>query len=438
MDLLTVRMYNVRFGDAVFISIPDTENGVPKMRYILIDVGNALSKEGGKDFVFKPVIEDIAATIGDAPIDLYVMTHEHLDHIQGLFYGEAKEGLPRLPVTSAWLPASSEPGYYDRDWPDIDDDGNPLGTPKKHLVMLESSYWAIVRYAEAKKNAGEALPAKMQALLLNNNPRSSAQCVEYLRSLPEQGPLYINRETGDGDQSTMHPFEVARLQVWAPEENSAIYYGRFRPMALGVEGGVEGSIEGADSLRTVVPTPPPGVDAGSFYQLVEARRSGLVDNLLAIDKAKNNSGIVFSLEWQGWKLLFTGDAELRSWREMNKRDALSPVHFLKISHHASHNGTPEDEILEKILPEMPTDTRARAAVASTFPETYPGIPDGFTQERLESRGVTTYKVFEELEDGVHVDGDADNPLQPVLGYLEFAFPADDTTIQVNRHILPVL
>ena len=325
-DTLTVRMYNVRFGDAILISIPDAENGVSRTRYILIDVGNALSKEGGRDFVFKPVIEDIAATIGDAPVDLYIMTHEHLDHIQGLFYGEVKEGLPRLLVKSAWLPASSEPGYYDRDWPETDEDGNPLGTPKSHLKMLNMNYWAIARYAQARKNAGGGLPARIQALMLNNNPRSSAQCVEYLRSLPQEEPNYIHRASGNVDPSTLHPFEVAQLHVWAPEENSAIYYGRFRPMALGVEGGVEGSVEGTGSIRTVVPKPPSGVDAGSFYRLVEARRDGLVDNLLAIDKAKNNSGIVFSLEWQGWKLLFTGDAELRSWREMNKRELLSPVH----------------------------------------------------------------------------------------------------------------
>lgn len=431
MDTLRVRMYNVRFGDAILISLPDAESGVPKTRHILIDVGNALSKEGGRDFVFKPVIEDIGAMIGDAPIDLYIMTHEHLDHIQGLLYGEVKEGLPRLPVKSAWMPASSEPGYYDRDWPETDADGNPLATPKKHLDMLEANYWAIARYAEARKNAGEALPAKMQAMLLNNNPRSSAQCVDYLRALPQEDPLYIHRESVQGDPLSLHPFEVAQLQVWAPEENTAVYYGRFRPMALGVEG----SVEGGDTLHTVTPKPPQGVDAGAFYRLVEARKSGLVDNLLTIDAAKNNSGIVFCLEWHGWKLLFTGDAEERSWSEMDKRDMLSAVHFLKISHHASHNGTPEDELLEKILPENPIDARERVAVASTFPNTYSGIPDGFTQNRLESRGVTTYKVFEELEDGLFAD--ADNPAQPVLGYLEFAFPAEGHNIQVDRRILPV-
>ncbi|MDF1516051.1 MAG: hypothetical protein P1S60_19740, partial [Anaerolineae bacterium] len=331
MDALRVRLYNVLFGDAILISVPDAEQGVPTTRYILIDVGNALSTEGGRDFVFKPVIEDIQAVIGDAAIDLYVMTHEHLDHIQGLFYGEVKENLPRLPVTSAWLPASAEPGYYDRDWPETDDEGNPLDPPKKHLDALKATYWSIARYAEARKNAGERLPARMLAMLLNNNPRSSTQCVDYLRALPQEAAQYIHRETEVGDPPA-HPFERATLQIWAPEENSAIYYGRFRPMALGVEGGVEGSLEGGENLRTVVPTPPPGVDAGSFYRLVEARRSGVVDNLLAIDKARNNTSIVFSLAWHGWKLLFTGDAELRSWREMDKRDVLSPVHFLKISH----------------------------------------------------------------------------------------------------------
>ena len=231
----------------------------------------------------------------------------------------------------------------------------------------------------------------------------------------------------------VHPFEVAELNVWAPEENTAVYYGRFRPMALGVEGGVDGDVEDTGALHTVVPIPPPGVDAGAFYRLVESRKSGIVDNLLTIDAAKNNSSIVFCLEWHGWRLLFTGDAEERSWKEMDKRDILSPVHFLKISHHASHNGTPEDALLEKLLPLIPPDARDRVAVASTFPDTYSGIPDGFTQERLESRGVTTYKVFEELEDGLPTN--TGTPEQPVLGYLEFEFPMDGPTIEIHRQRL---
>jgi len=70
MDTLRVRMYNVRFGDAILISIPDAENGVARLRHILVDVGNALNKEGGKDFVFKPVIEHIRSTIDTGTLGL--------------------------------------------------------------------------------------------------------------------------------------------------------------------------------------------------------------------------------------------------------------------------------------------------------------------------------------------------------------------------------
>jgi len=318
----------------------------------------------------------------------------------------------------------------------VDEDGHPISTPKTHLAALEASYRDIKHYAEARKNGADALPPLAQAMLLNNNPRDSSDCVDYLRGLAQEPPSYIHRESGAGDLTPFHPFEVANLEVWAPEENTAVYYGHFRPMALGVAGAAEGGVEGGGSSQLVPPKPPAGVDAGAFYRLVDARSNGWVDNLLAIDKARNNSGIVFCLEWQGWKLLFTGDAELRSWKEMNKRDLLSPVHFLKISHHASHNGTPADELLEKIFPANPQDGSQRAAVASTYPDTYSGIPDLATLERLEDRGVATYAVFEELADE-SPSGDGDATVgDPAMGYLEFSFPAGGTEITVDRQVLP--
>ena len=34
--------------------------------------------------------------------------------------------------------------------------------------------------------------------------------------------------------------------------------------------------------------------------------SGVFTNALTIDKAKNNTSLVFMLEWRGWRLLFPG------------------------------------------------------------------------------------------------------------------------------------
>jgi beta-lactamase superfamily II metal-dependent hydrolase len=80
--------------------------------------------------------------------------------------------------------------------------------------------------------------------------------------------------------------------------------------------------------------------------------------------------------------LFPGDAEQRSWKEMDKRGVLHPVHFLKVGHHGSWNGTPPPELLEKVLPEAPPDDRPRQAVVSTHRDTYNDVPEEETLEQI--------------------------------------------------------
>jgi beta-lactamase superfamily II metal-dependent hydrolase len=82
------------------------------------------------------------------------------------------------------------------------------------------------------------------------------------------------------------------------------------------------------------------------------------------------------------RLLFAGDAEERSWKTMAREGVLTPVHFLKVSHHGSHNGTPTDADFEPILPAVPPDNRPRQAVISTWRDTYGGIPHTPTNTRL--------------------------------------------------------
>jgi beta-lactamase superfamily II metal-dependent hydrolase len=150
----------------------------------------------------------------------------------------------------------------------------------------------------------------------------------------------------------------------------------------------------------VTPLPPPGVDGEAFYNLVERRRSGVFDNLLAIDKAANNSSVVFRLEWRGWKLLFPGDAEERAWQEMGKLDPspLKAVHFLKVGHHGSHNGTPTGDLLERILPLQAPDARPRSALVSTHDGTYSGVPHAETLAEIAERCDPVVRIGE--------DGDA--------------------------------
>ena len=64
------------------------------------------------------MIKDVLKVLDGKPLDLYVMTHEHMDHVQGLLYAADRLGVDvtkKLDVQYAWLTASGEgPAYYDR------------------------------------------------------------------------------------------------------------------------------------------------------------------------------------------------------------------------------------------------------------------------------------------------------------------------------------
>lgn len=403
-ETLRVRVYNVRFGDAILVTVPDRgPDGTTTTRRILIDLGNAplvANKGGGADdSVFAPVLADILKELDGHHLDLYVMTHEHLDHTQGLPYaamkvlGEAKFK-QQFVVDNVWMTASADPDY---------------ATKFPNTVKKMEAHQEQVRQISAYLGAA-GMPAALASYLLNNNPARTTECVQFLRELNPAKTTYVHRETS---LAGTHPFQEATFEIWAPEEDASEYYGRLKPLALGVSDGAARAVGGATTATArsrkpkpvldPVPEPPRGVDLGSFLNLVNSRRTGVADNLLAIDKAANNTSLVFMLSWRGWRLLFAGDAEKKSWARMQKEGVLKPVHFLKVSHHGSHNGTPEDTILEQFLPTKPHDLRGRSAAISTWTETYGGIPHTETNDRLKSRAAlqTTLdspeKLFYNLE-----------------------------------------
>ena len=364
MSALTVWAYNVKFGDAILIRVPDVdpESGRETARHILIDVGNVQAGEGGDDAVFAPIVRDMLRRLRGRPIDLYVMTHEHLDHVQGLHYAQLREGLA-LSVDYAWLPASADPRYYDR---------HPAA--RKQLDAVQSYVM------EAEKHLAAAPPG-LRAMIANNHPRRTSACVDYLRGLAAKKTTYVHR-TRRLRPGVHHPFKEATFRILAPEEDTSSYYGRFRPSPLAAVVGA--SADGGHRGRALPGIQAPdGVDATAFARLLETWRSGVATNIMTIDKAANNTSLVFELQWRGYRLLFPGDAEQRSWLTMQK--LLAPVHFLKVSHHGSQNATPPEAILERLFPEVRADRRQRIAALSTCNDTYPGVPDDATVDRLRRR-----------------------------------------------------
>ncbi|WP_292833520.1 hypothetical protein [Microbacterium sp.] len=361
MSDLIVRAYNVGFGDAILVSIPDrAPSGVETVRNILFDVGNLLAGEANKDEVFEVVVADIIAKTG-GEVDLYVMTHEHLDHTQGLLTASNK-GLD-LRAKHSWLTGSAQPDYYDT---------HPQA--KKRRLEMDAALDDAARTLQASPDD------ELEELLWNNSSRmdtgalglKTADYIAHLRTIaPPDKTHYIDRTT---TLENRHPFQEAKLTVLAPEEDTSDYYRR-----LPAGGNLTVAPETTAGLKApkperALPNPPPGVDPGAYFDLVRSRRGGTRANLLEIDAANNNTSVVVQIEWRGWRLLFSGDAELRSWRTMNGLGLLQPLDVIKVSHHGSHNGTLE-EIFDALLPPQGPDARERYALVSTADDSFDSVPE---------------------------------------------------------------
>ena len=358
-DNLIVYTYNVLFGDAILVEVPDGST----RRFILIDMGNLLSGKGGGDQPLLDAAKDIKKRTG-GKIDLYVMTHEHMDHVQGLLY--AKKNGCEFQIDTVWMTVSSAPDYYE----------NHKKAKEKRLAMQRSmaAFQSIFAASE--------MPAGFAAMLSINNPRSTEDCVDCIRkAVPE--PHYVYRGF---DISGKHPFTETSIRILAPEEDSSVYYG---PVPPRFDFGDESSERGVSTYR---PLPLPGIDGGAFYGLIDNMNGACAEGIYAIDQAANNTSVVFELTWRGNRLLFTGDAEQKSWQFMDLNTKLEPVDFIKIGHHGSPNAAPQTPILDKILPKQ--RRQEAVAVVSYLPKTYNGVPD---PEALAEIGTRTCNLYQTVD-----------------------------------------
>lgn len=445
-DQLLVRLYNVGLGDCIYVRIPDDGDD----RHLLIDCGNKFSSQD----LLRDAVADLESRLpatgdGRKRLDLLVVTHPHEDHVRG-FDADLFAGIR---VDRIWLSVGMDPDH-------------PQAEQSRNLQALAVA--SLERLVKSDDPAMASLAGDLLAL-------SKAEGMEaVLETLPQASgiePTFVHAGMPDADQGFFQD-PSTRLRILAPMEDvDGFYLGRearalaarddFAATLRSAAAGPSGE-EGGDGTST--PLFPTNVAIEDFRRLQRNLQDNALSFVLKAGHLVNNVSVVLLLEWQGHRLLFTGDAEVKTtrkgkfelgkpnyswnvmWAEMREH-LEQPLDFLKVGHHGSYNATPwttetvdgephpVNEILDHLLPVPGPGDRPRYAVVSTErTRSYEKIPLPGLMAEL-GRRVDNARSYEETPvQGIAVPAGVPQPQRTDLEHqhadtdrvpaIDLRFPAD--------------
>lgn len=362
---ITVRMYNVGFGDAFLVKIPRKKG---ELR-ILFDCGSIeASKIGGKmTDIVRNIIEDVTDEDGVPRIDVVVATHRHKDHVSG--FGDAAWNA--VEVKEVWMP-----------WTEHPTDPQARQIRENQSSLAAALQLALAAAPPALHEKAELEHAVAAAVVDNAHPLSNAVAMKTLhkgftgepvkRFLPLKGDAARSVDTDVLPGVTVHVLGPSRDRDVISDLNPPKGESYLRMRGAVSNGRVAPPSPFASEFRL-----PESEGAWTLTDedLVALQSAGRLSDLavaVALDKAVNGTSLMLILEVAGTVLLFPGDAQWGTWatamEDAQWRELLQRVNFYKIGHHGSHNATPVS-FVGKLLP------MGCCAMASTLVrKIWPNIP----------------------------------------------------------------
>jgi beta-lactamase superfamily II metal-dependent hydrolase len=355
---ISIRMYNVGFGDCFLITLP-TSNGDRK---ILIDCGSIKKKKKSIEDIARKVIEEVTVD-GQARIDVLVLSHRHEDHLSGFakkLWGEVEVGEVWMP----WVESLTDPDAR-RIRNELAATARNLRTAATLLGLDEDRIGAVALNALSDEGALGTLHRGFKGEPERRFfPKSKTAVVEKIKTplLPGidvfvMGPPHKHTALNDPNppegQSLLTGFSVNPDGVTAGE--------KFQPFG-------EGWIEEFPPWLEDQPQINEAASMVAMYELAAAK----------LDADINNTSLILLFRIGDEYLLFPGDAQWGPW-ELALGDAeavelLERVTFLKVSHHSSHNGTPASLLRDIIGRNNAHNGVVQAMVSMTPKKGWEGIP----------------------------------------------------------------
>jgi beta-lactamase superfamily II metal-dependent hydrolase len=361
---IAIRMYNVGFGDAFLVVIP---NGASCSK-ILFDCG---SIQAADNYAMVDIVKSIVQQATDADgvprIDVVVATHRHKDHVSGF----ANDDWDSVEVKEVWMPWTED---------ETDAEARRIRDIQSRLAI------ALDRSLSAQAAAMGATPpvdfTRYQNVVNNALMLSNDKAMKTLHSgfTGEAVRRFLPTKVSAERSFTTKVLPGIKIHVMGPARSADVIRDMDPPKGqtylrlnatLATQAGLPPAPFEADFVDAAAAT--------AAYLLpddqVAIQTAGSMSDLavaVALDKAVNGTSLMLMLEVSGTYLLFPGDAQWGTWQaamaDAQWREMLSRVSFYKIGHHGSHNATPKD-FVEKMMPD------SISAMASTLTrDIWPDIP----------------------------------------------------------------
>jgi hypothetical protein len=242
-----------------------------------------------------------------------VLTHGHLDHYKGLYtFFDSLDDQVETFWTTKFLRT--------------EETRQKLGSRRRPVLQaLDSVFSTLKEKLDRDEVPEDALE------LARERAEADAMLNELCKRLGKR-THYLKRGS-----RVVKPFGLgtgAKIRVWSPESDGKPY----EKILHAIQGDevAKGETEEEQERR---------IGTGKLLKRLKERFENrdeipLRQLLLAEREYDNATSVVIGIEWEGKHLVFAGDAQDASWEIMHQEGVVKPVDFLKVSHHASHNGTP--------------------------------------------------------------------------------------------------
>ena len=349
---LTIRSYQVGFGDCFLLTFHYNSKNKNSDRHVLVDFGSTGQPKGApKDLMLK-VAQDIKQQC-NGKLHAVIATHRHKDHISG--FATNKKG-----TASGDIIASCKPDVVLQPWTEhpkarVDATQAP-GTMTSNQAFvaalgdMHALSAAILTEAHRRRNMLGATLFRELTFLGDDN-LSNASAVENLMQMGKKNH-YLNFGSKSGLERVLPGVKTHVLGPPTLKQSSEIKVQRskdedefwmFQAMANQFVLKPEARIFRRAKTYSALGAPP--FTRWFIKRMRSIRGEQLLGIVRALDKVMNNTSLILLFEVNGKKLLFPGDAQIENWSYALSKPAvkrlLSRVNVYKVGHHGSRNATPK-------------------------------------------------------------------------------------------------